>query len=130
MSSKTPFTITYNKPGTVPPVFLAGSFSDPQWQLQEMECISDQNEGHTFQSEVMLEPGQDYQFKLRIGHDTWVLAENYPTGEFSSTTASRAFADKIPKQPTTLVMRTMLYAHRNPQKNKLPRLALIHRKSS
>jgi ATP-dependent RNA helicase MRH4 len=79
MSSKTPFTITYNKPGTVPPVFLAGSFSDPQWQLQEMECISDQNEGHTFQSEVMLEPGQDYQFKLRIGHDTWVLAENYPT---------------------------------------------------
>ncbi|KAG8351864.1 hypothetical protein FVEN_g10108 [Fusarium venenatum] len=79
MSPKTPFTITYSKPGIVPPVFLAGSFSDPQWQLQEMECISDQNGEHTFQSEVMLEPEQDYQFKLRIGHDNWVLAENYPT---------------------------------------------------
>lgn len=80
MSPKTPFTITYNKPGTVPPVFLAGSFSDPQWQPQEMECITDQNGEHTFQSEVMLEPEQDYQFKLRIGHDNWwVLAENYPT---------------------------------------------------
>ncbi|CAF3464966.1 unnamed protein product [Fusarium graminearum] len=80
MSPKTPFTITYNKPGTVPPVFLAGSFSDPQWQPQEMECITDQNGEHAFQSEVMLEPEQDYQFKLRIGHDNWwVLAENYPT---------------------------------------------------
>ncbi|RGP80634.1 hypothetical protein FLONG3_1238 [Fusarium longipes] len=80
MSPKTPFTITYNKPGTAPPVFLAGSFSDPQWQLQEMEYTTGQDGEHTFQSEVMLEPEKDYQFKLRIGHDNWwVLAQNYPT---------------------------------------------------
>jgi hypothetical protein len=130
MSPKTSFTITYNKPGTVPPVFLAGSFSDPQWELQEMECITDQNGEHMFRSEVMLELEQDYQFKLRIGHDNWwVLAENYPTGKSSSTSVFRAFPDKILKQPTTLAMRTMLYAHRNLQKNKLPHLALIRRKS-
>jgi ATP-dependent RNA helicase MRH4 len=81
MSSKTPCTITYKKPGTLPPVFLAGSFTDPQWQLQEMENTTDQNGDHIFRSEVMLEPDQDYQFKLRIGHDNWALAENYPTGE-------------------------------------------------
>ncbi|KAF9772741.1 hypothetical protein IL306_009541 [Fusarium sp. DS 682] len=81
MSSKTPCAIIYKKPGTSPPVFLAGSFTEPQWQLQEMEYTTDQNGDHTFQSEVMLEPGRGYQFKLRIGNDNWVLAENYPTGD-------------------------------------------------
>ncbi|KAF5641306.1 hypothetical protein F52700_3372 [Fusarium sp. NRRL 52700] len=79
MPSKMPCTIAYKKPGTSPPVFLAGSFTDPQWQLEEMEYTTDQNGDHVFQSEVMLEPDQDYQFKLRIGHDNWALAENYPT---------------------------------------------------
>ncbi|KAF4454582.1 hypothetical protein F53441_2925 [Fusarium austroafricanum] len=79
MLPKTPYTITYKKPGVLPPVFLAGSFSDPQWQLQEMGYTTDHNGDHTFQSEVVLEPDLDYQFKLRIGHDNWALAENYPT---------------------------------------------------
>lgn len=82
MTSKTPFTVTYKKPGTSPPIFIAGSFSDPPWELHEMDCTTDQDGEHTFQSKLMLEPDQDYQFKLRIGHDNWwVLAENYPTGE-------------------------------------------------
>ncbi|KAM0559582.1 hypothetical protein ACHAPJ_004106 [Fusarium lateritium] len=80
MSPKTPLTITYKKPGTAPPIFLAGSFSDPQWEPQEMGYTTDQHGEHTFQANVMVEAGQDYQFKLRIGHgDWWVLAENYPT---------------------------------------------------
>lgn len=82
MTSKTPFTVTYKKPGTSPPIFIAGSFSDPPWELHEMDCTTNQDGEHTFQSKLMLEPDQDYQFKLRIGHDNWwVLAENYPTGE-------------------------------------------------
>ncbi|GKU13399.1 unnamed protein product [Fusarium langsethiae] len=99
MLPKTAFTITYNKPGTVPPVFLAGSFSDPQWELQEMECITDQNGEHTFRSEVMLEPEQDYQFKLRIGHDNWwVLAENYPTATDDSGNENNVVRAKKPTE--------------------------------
>jgi ATP-dependent RNA helicase MRH4 len=111
MSPKTPFAITYKKPGTAPPVFLAGSFSDPQWQLQEMGYTTDQDGEHTFQSEVMLEPQQDYQFKLRIGHDNWwVLAENYPTGTSKRVSVSHTFPNKISQQPMTPAMRTMSYA--------------------
>ncbi|KAH7162602.1 hypothetical protein B0J13DRAFT_517855 [Dactylonectria estremocensis] len=79
MSSKTPFTVTFKKPGTVPPLFLAGSFSDPEWEPKEMECKGDDDGEHSFQSEVMITPGEDYQFKLRVGEgDWWILAENYP----------------------------------------------------
>ncbi|KAM5351510.1 hypothetical protein ACJ41O_004233 [Fusarium nematophilum] len=79
MAPKTAFSITYKKAGTSPPVFLAGSFSDPQWELQEMQYTRDEDGEHTFQSEVMVEAGKDYQFKLRVGEgDWWVLAENYP----------------------------------------------------
>ncbi|KAG7419810.1 hypothetical protein Forpe1208_v002708 [Fusarium oxysporum f. sp. rapae] len=97
MSSKTPCTITYKKPGTSPPVFLAGSFTDPQWQLQEMEYTTDQNGDHIFQSEVMLEPDQDYQFKLRIGHDNWALAENYPTATDDSGNQNNVI--RAPEKP-------------------------------
>ncbi|KAG7436054.1 hypothetical protein Forpi1262_v002912 [Fusarium oxysporum f. sp. raphani] len=97
MSSKTPCTITYKKPGTLPPVFLAGSFTDPQWQLQEMEYTTDQNGDHIFRSEVMLEPDQDYQFKLRIGHDNWALAENYPTATDDSGNQNNVI--RAPEKP-------------------------------
>ncbi|KAK7422887.1 RNA helicase [Neonectria magnoliae] len=76
-SSKVPLTITYKKPGTVPPLFLAGSFSDPEWQPKEMEYSTGKDGEHAFHSEVMVKPGEDYQFKLRIGDDWWILAENY-----------------------------------------------------
>ncbi|ENH64646.1 hypothetical protein FOC1_g10013921 [Fusarium oxysporum f. sp. cubense race 1] len=97
MLSKTPCTITYKKPGTLPPVFLAGSFTDPQWQLQEMEYTTDQNGDHIFRSEVMLEPDQDYQFKLRIGHDNWALAENYPTATDDSGNQNNVI--RAPEKP-------------------------------
>ncbi|KAL5626397.1 hypothetical protein FOBRF1_000740 [Fusarium oxysporum] len=97
MSSKTPCTVTYKKPGTLPPVFLAGSFTDPQWQLQEMEYTTDQNGDHIFRSEVMLEPDQDYQFKLRIGHDNWALAENYPTATDDSGNQNNVI--RAPEKP-------------------------------
>jgi ATP-dependent RNA helicase MRH4 len=94
MTSKTPFTVTYKKPGTSPPIFIAGSFSDPPWELHEMDCTTDQDGEHTFQSKLMLEPDQDYQFKLRIGHDNWwVLAENYPTGEFRPIVSLRILSN-------------------------------------
>ncbi|KAM0222608.1 hypothetical protein ACHAQD_004208 [Fusarium lateritium] len=98
MTSKTPFAVTYKKPGTSPPIFIAGSFSDPPWELQEMDCATDQDGEHTFQSKLMLEPDQDYQFKLRIGHDNWwVLAENYPTATDDSGNENNVV--RVPNKP-------------------------------
>ncbi|CAM1505542.1 Fc.00g111790.m01.CDS01 [Cosmosporella sp. VM-42] len=76
--SKIPYTITYRKPGTAPPIFVAGSFSNPEWQPKEMDHSIDSDGEQTFRAQVMVEPGKDYQFKIRIGDgDWWVLAENY-----------------------------------------------------
>ncbi|KAI5465759.1 hypothetical protein BGZ63DRAFT_420306 [Mariannaea sp. PMI_226] len=82
---KVPFTITYKKPGTTPPLYLAGSFSDPQWQPKEMEYNSDKDGEYVFQSQVAVETGKNYQFKLRLGQgDWWVLSEDYPTATDAS----------------------------------------------
>lgn len=46
-----------------------------------MEYRTEDDGEHTFQSEVMIKPGEDYQFKLRMGEGSWwILAENYPVG--------------------------------------------------
>ena len=74
-------TIQYAKPGTQPPIFVAGSFSDPAWQPQEMEYTVDANGEHTYTKEVHIEPAKEYQYKFRMGGgDWWVLNEDSPTG--------------------------------------------------
>lgn len=83
--SKVPFNITYRKTGTSPPIYIAGSFSDPEWQLQEMDHSIDGDGEHTFKAQLMVEPEKEYQFKLRIGEgDWWILTDNYPTATDAS----------------------------------------------
>jgi hypothetical protein len=73
-------TVRYFKPGTQPPVFVAGSFSDPEWQPQEMQHNLKGGE-FEYYKEVHIEAGKKYQFKFRIGNgDWWVLDEEFPTG--------------------------------------------------
>ena len=74
-------TITYRKPGTQPPVFLAGSFTDPQWVPREMEYTQDEDGEYKYTSQIRAVPGHEYQFKFRVGEgDSWVLDENSPVG--------------------------------------------------
>ncbi|EFQ28439.1 hypothetical protein CGRA01v4_07409 [Colletotrichum graminicola] len=73
-------TITYKKPGTQPPIFVAGSFSDPQWQPQEMQFITEDGGEHTFHKNIEVPPGSQIQYKFRVGlGDWWVLNEDGPT---------------------------------------------------
>jgi hypothetical protein len=73
-------TVRYFKPGTQPPVFVAGSFSDPEWQPQEMQHNLKGGE-FEYYKEVHIEAGKKYQFKFRIGNgDWWVLDDEFPTG--------------------------------------------------
>lgn len=77
-----PYTVKYALPGTKPPVYLAGSFSDPTWQPQEME-YEEVNGEFEFRKEIEVQPGQQYDYKFRLGPgDWWVLDEAAPTSEF------------------------------------------------
>ncbi|KAI1458307.1 hypothetical protein F4805DRAFT_144981 [Annulohypoxylon moriforme] len=77
---KVPITFTYQKNGTGPPVYVAGSFSNPPWQPQEMDVSIDQHGTHIFTKKVMVDDGSEIQYKFRIGSgDWWVLDENADT---------------------------------------------------
>lgn len=80
-SHKVPVTITLIHHGTQPPVYLAGSFSKPAWDPQEMDYTkADDGQFHFFK-EVLLEPQGSFQYKFRIGlGEWWVLDETAPVG--------------------------------------------------
>ena len=68
-------------PGVRPPVYLAGSFSDPAWHPQEMDFTTEENNEYSFYKDIMVEEGSRSQYKFRIGSgDWWELDENAPTG--------------------------------------------------
>ena len=81
MKSDIPAALTYRRPGTRPPIFVAGSFTDPPWTPQEMEFTADENGEMTFTMTCVLKEGEDIQYKFRVGTgDWWVVDESSPTG--------------------------------------------------
>jgi hypothetical protein len=74
-------TIRFSKPGTQPPIYLAGSFSHPEWDPQEMEHETKADGELEFTKEVEVQEGKQYQYKFRVGEgEWWVLNEEAPTG--------------------------------------------------
>ncbi|KAI1805641.1 hypothetical protein F4811DRAFT_212148 [Daldinia bambusicola] len=77
---KVPITFTYKKDDTDPPIYVAGSFSDPPWQPQEMDVAIDQLGGRLFTKQVMVDDGTEIHYKFRIGQgDWWALDETADT---------------------------------------------------
>lgn len=74
-------TVKLSKQGLQPPIFLAGSFSDPAWQPQEMQHTTNETGDYEFHKEVQVEEGKEYQYKFRVGEqgDWWMLNEESPT---------------------------------------------------
>ncbi|KAK7435381.1 hypothetical protein Landi51_13057 [Colletotrichum acutatum] len=69
-------TITYKQPGTQPPIFVAGSFSNPKWEPQEMEFTTEKGGEHTFYKNIEVRPNAQIEYKFRVGlGDWWVLNE-------------------------------------------------------
>ncbi|KAK9418037.1 hypothetical protein SUNI508_08466 [Seiridium unicorne] len=62
--------LTYHKAGTQPPVFVAGTFSDPAWQPFEMSNSADQGE-YTFEEVISVDAGTEVQYKFRLGTGDW-----------------------------------------------------------
>ncbi|KYK57804.1 hypothetical protein DCS_04817 [Drechmeria coniospora] len=76
-SSSAAVTISFHKPGTQPPVFVAGTFSDPPYILQEMQYMRDAAGEHHFTTQVAVVPGQDYSYRFRVGNsEDWTLDEH------------------------------------------------------
>ncbi|KAJ6446396.1 curved DNA-binding protein [Purpureocillium lavendulum] len=70
-------TISFRRPGTQPPVFVAGSFTDPPWQLRQMQCTRDDSGENHFTVQVSVQPGQEYTYKFKVGDDgDWVLDQH------------------------------------------------------
>ncbi|OHE92002.1 hypothetical protein CORC01_12693 [Colletotrichum orchidophilum] len=70
-------TITYRQPGTQPPIFVAGSFSNPKWEPQEMDFTTGDGGEHTFYKNIEVRPSSQIQYKFRVGQgDWWVLNED------------------------------------------------------
>ncbi|KAL6891433.1 P-loop containing nucleoside triphosphate hydrolase protein [Trichoderma longibrachiatum] len=76
-STAVPYTVTFHRPGTEPPVFLAGDFESLEWGLQEMDFSRKDGGEYFFESRVFGEPGREYQFKFRAGKEgPWIVDEN------------------------------------------------------
>jgi hypothetical protein len=89
-------TVKYSKPGTQPPIYLAGSFSDPEWQPQEMQHTTKEENEYEFTKEVEVEEGKEYQYKFRIGSgEWWVLNEDSPTGTKHLSTKTFNFEERV-----------------------------------
>ncbi|KHN96221.1 uncharacterized protein MAM_05807 [Metarhizium album ARSEF 1941] len=76
-TDRVPVTVSYRKRGLAPPVFVAGSFADPHWELQEMHGVIDESGEHHFTIQVPVEPGKEYYYKFKAANqDDWVLDEH------------------------------------------------------
>ncbi|KAL8723032.1 MAG: hypothetical protein Q9225_000574 [Loekoesia sp. 1 TL-2023] len=80
-----PITITFTSPGACPPVYVAGSFTVPEWQPQELEysvvehkdAAADNQPNYIFSRTLSLPEGT-FQYKFRLGHEGnwWVCDSN------------------------------------------------------
>ncbi|KAL8991731.1 MAG: hypothetical protein Q9169_007701 [Polycauliona sp. 2 TL-2023] len=80
-----PVDFCFVSPGAEPPVYIAGSFTFPEWQPHELQCstiekvstASNVDTDYVFHRTFALPPGT-YQYKFRLGHegDWWVCDHN------------------------------------------------------
>ncbi|OAA58577.1 hypothetical protein SPI_06650 [Niveomyces insectorum RCEF 264] len=72
--------ITYKSTDLEPPLFVAGSFSNPPWTPQEMKHAKAPSGEHVFTKTIHAEPGSTIQYKFRVGRgDWWILDDTLPT---------------------------------------------------
>ncbi|KAI1265094.1 hypothetical protein F5Y18DRAFT_57405 [Xylariaceae sp. FL1019] len=70
-SDQVPVTFMFHKRDMRPPLFVAGSFSDPPWQPHEMNHSMDQHGDSMFTYTVLVDGDTDVQYKFRIGRGDW-----------------------------------------------------------
>lgn len=79
-ANKPTVSITFEKQGIKPPVYLAGSFSVPPWQPTPMQYAVGQDNEYHFHAKVDVDKGGEYQYKFRVGEGDWILDKASPIG--------------------------------------------------
>ncbi|KAI1426238.1 hypothetical protein F5Y12DRAFT_301628 [Xylaria sp. FL1777] len=69
--SKVPVTFTFHRRGVHPPLFVAGSFSNPPWQPQKMDASIDQHGDYIFTKRAMVDECSEIQYKFRHASGDW-----------------------------------------------------------
>ncbi|ATY60898.1 hypothetical protein CCM_02610 [Cordyceps militaris CM01] len=110
-----PYTITYSAP-CQGPLFIAGTFSQPAWLLQEMHPSTPSGKTNTYSICVMVEPGKEYQYRFRQGRDgPWAVDDQKPIVKSALGTKSNILRVKEPVKPTngndTVSFTVPLFAH-------------------
>ncbi|RKF57036.1 putative pt repeat family protein [Erysiphe neolycopersici] len=74
------FRIRYSSKEAKSPVYIAGTFTNPPWQLIEMDSLGlETSDESKFEIRLDLAKGQDYEYKFRIGRDDhWILNDEEP----------------------------------------------------
>ncbi|KAG5914431.1 hypothetical protein E4U42_000486 [Claviceps africana] len=76
-ASKTTVTVSYRRRGLEPPVFVAGTFTNPAWESREMQAVTDEFGEYHFAAQVPVEPGREYQYHFRAGlQQDWFVDEH------------------------------------------------------
>lgn len=72
--------ISYRSKGCRPPVYIATSLTEPQWQPKELNSTVEDDGELEFWKQFEAEEGE-YQYKFRLGPgDWWALDETKPIG--------------------------------------------------
>ncbi len=72
--------IAYKSVDLEPPLFVAGTFSEPPWTPVEMEHTKAASGENRFTKTILAKPGTAVQYKFRVGlSDWWVLDDAAPT---------------------------------------------------
>ncbi|KAI1743627.1 hypothetical protein F4680DRAFT_456765 [Xylaria scruposa] len=102
---KVPLTFTFHRHGAHPPLFVAGSFSDPPWQPLEMDASIDQHGDLIFTKQVMVNESSEIQYKFRhASGDWWALDPDAETvtDEHGNVNSLLLSPSKYATQETTL----------------------------
>lgn len=97
--TKVPVVITLRKNGARPPLYIAGTFSDPPWQPEEMSSTVAEDGQHVFEARLLASPGAQIQYKFKMAGGEWFLDE-----EADSVVDYRGFRNNsvdVPQIPTT-----------------------------
>lgn len=79
--SKVSITISRKANGINPPLFVAGSFSSPEWVPELMDHTTAEDGEPIFTKTFQVAPNAKIQYKFRVGEsDWWVLNDDAPTG--------------------------------------------------
>ncbi|KAI0446116.1 hypothetical protein F4803DRAFT_547633 [Xylaria telfairii] len=108
-SRKVPLTFTFRRHGAHPPLFVAGSFSDPPWQPLEMDASIDQHGDLIFIKQVMVDESSEVQYKFRhASGDWWALDPDVETvtDEHGNVNNLLLSPSKYAAQETTLSKET------------------------